>query len=419
MTRKSLVWRGVVLCALVLGGCRGDATRDSEAASEHAAPASSPQAVLAELEARHGSATWPVRPDLVRTSSGEIYLGNLDSGINALSLRSDPAAARDQAALLAYRYRIRGRIEDAESALVLVESYLVGNPADRSALLLRASLLSGFHRFEEARRDLESLVSDEPAAQRLLDEMDLAGDGHSELAQRLAGRDSDAEGLFELALRGNLAVQQGDAGAAEKWFRLAQSRYGDVSPMPLAWLHTQQGIALLRAGNIERANLFFAAAHARLPQYYLATEHLAETEFLLGRHARALELYQSVVAQTDHPEFHAAISGVLTERGEHTAAADHLRRAHAGYASLLARHASAFADHAAGFYLEQGNHARALELAQLNVAARPGVMAWLLLAEVQQAMGDASAACSALQQARRSGLRPPELKDLQELLPHC
>lgn len=411
-----------LLLALLLAastlGCAG--TRVSEAdASVATLPPESVRSVLAELEARHGTGVWPAGPDLLRTTAADIHLGNIEARIQALASRSDAVALRDLAGMLAYRHRILGRIDDAEVALAHVDAYLVEHPADAGARLLRANLLSGFHRFDEARLDLQGILDIEPAAQRLLDEMDLAGPLAGELVEALQARGHEGEGLFDLALRGNLAVQQGDPLAAERWFRMAQSRYRDVSPMPLAWLHTQQGIAWLRFGDVERAHRFFAAAHARLPEYYLAAEHLAETEALLGRPQEARRLYEAVVSQTDHPEFHAALSEVLREIGDGALADEHAERARAGYASLLARHPAAFADHAAGYYLDQGDHARALQLARLNLESRQGVSAWLLLAEVELASGNRRGACRALRQARRMGLNPPELGELAEALPRC
>ncbi|HRQ64974.1 MAG TPA: hypothetical protein PKZ76_08935 [Xanthomonadaceae bacterium] len=411
-------WFLMAAGALALAACQTTRDRDNDAVAEATVPTSA-HSILAALEARHGGPPWPAGPDLVRTTRADIYLGNLDGRIDALARRDDPLAQRDRAALLAYRYSILGRLGDAEAALELVQGYMVQSPDDAEALLLRGNLRGTFHRFVEARQDIERALRSEPAAQRALDELDLASGGHHALAERLAGRDTSAEGLYDLALRGNLAVQQGDAAQAEHWFRQAQFRYRDVSPLPLAWLHTQQGIAWLRFGDIERAQRFFEAAHLRLPQYYLAAEHLAETEFLLGRPERARELYRLVVAQTDNPAFHAALAEVEAELGDLEAAEASLRRAREGYQSLLARHPAAFADHAAAFHLERDETEPALALARLNLSHRQDVMAWLLLAEAEHAAGHRRAACRALAAAKRTGLRPPELDELSERVRTC
>jgi tetratricopeptide (TPR) repeat protein len=401
---------------LAVAGC---ATAPSGTQVAEADPVAAAHSHLAALEARLGGPPWPAGPEWVRTTSADIYIDNIDSRIEALELRSDAAALRERAALLWYRYRIIGRIGDVDAALELVERAIERTPDEPLALMLRGAIRAGLHRFDEARADLERAALSDPEALRSLDELDLASGRHRTLAQNLAQRDPASEGLYELALRGNLALQEGDAEGAERWFRLAQSRDRDVSPMPLAWLHTQQGIALLRLGDLERANRFFDAAHRRLPQYYLAAEHLAETEFLLGRAERARELYRAVVAQTDHPEFHAALAEVEAELGDEVAAAASMHRAREGYADLLQRHGAAFADHAASFYLEIGEPQRALELAELNLQGRQDVMSWLLLAEAHAAVGQRRNACRALREARRSGLNPPELAEVAADIGRC
>ena len=56
-----------------------------------------------------------------------------------------------------------------------------------------------------------------------------------------------------------------------------------------------------------QAQRYFAAAHERLPQYFLATEHPAETELLLGNALRAVSLYQQVSEQTKNPLFYLGL----------------------------------------------------------------------------------------------------------------
>jgi hypothetical protein len=45
----------------------------------------------------------------------------------------------------------------------------------------------------------------------------------------------------------------GDIDQAQRLFVDAQNRYRDVSPFPLCWLYTQQGLMWMRAGNLPRA----------------------------------------------------------------------------------------------------------------------------------------------------------------------
>ena len=104
-----------------------------------------------------------------------------------------------------------------------------------------------------------------------------------------------------LAFEAYLLGLRGDAAGSEALYRRAQDAYADSSPVGLAWLYVQQGAALLEAGDPARARPFFEAARQRLPAYTLATEHLAETEALLGNDDRAGDLYREAIAASDDP----------------------------------------------------------------------------------------------------------------------
>lgn len=67
----------------------------------------------------------------------------------------------------------------------------------------------------------------------------------------------------DLVQRAGHCVDMGDLDCATQNYHQAQFVYSDSVPFPLAWLHTQQGIALLRFGHPEWALRFFDAALAR------------------------------------------------------------------------------------------------------------------------------------------------------------
>jgi tetratricopeptide (TPR) repeat protein len=357
-------------------------------------------------------AIWPISPALYRTTSGATYLHNLDARIATLRERlaaQDSGADRERlAASLYQRYRLRGVLADAEGALALLEAGV----ASADGHVLQAAVLAGFHRFAEAEAALQRAAAagaDAAAVRRQRADLLVALGRYADLAEDFAASAMPTADFDQLAHRADLRVLLGDLVGAERQYLAAQSQYQDSNPVPLAWLHTQFGIALLRFGQTERAADFFAAAVERLPGYYLAEEHLAECEFLLGRVEAARARYRRVVADTGNPEFIAALAEVEQALGN-TAEATALRtRAAAGYAALIARHGSAFAQHGAEFYLERGEPAQALQLARDNRALRADIGSELLLAETAEAAGVHAEACAALQRARASGLRPPEL----------
>ncbi len=364
---------------------------------------------------------WPADPDQLRTTSANIYLDNLDARISQLQRsfdhRPDPDLAQALALSLTHRYRIRGVLADAEAAGAVLAAQAAAHPEHGSLQLAHAHWLALFHRFGEAREVIGKVTASDVNAALLAsqrDEINLALGRYEDLgaAFQLPGENPPAD-IYQLAARANAAVLQGDLDLASRLYFEAQSHYRDVGPYPLAWLHTQQGIALLRFGQIEQAARFFSAARDRLPQYYLATEHLAECLTEMGRFEEARALYAEVIEQTGNAEFLAALAGLEEVAGNAALAQSLQAQAQQGYSVLLERHPDAYAQHAAEFYLDIGQTELAHELARRNLALRQDVGSRLLSAEVALRRGDLSTACEQLKQVAATGLQPPEYLDLR------
>jgi tetratricopeptide (TPR) repeat protein len=370
--------------------------------------------------------TWPLDPQRYRTTSGAIYLGNLDARIEELGRSGANGGTPEHRVALArslyQRYQVVGRIADAEAAMREVEAALAAPRVPAEAHALHAILLVSFHRFDEAEAALaaaEDAGADAEGLRRTRVEMQLARGDYASLRGELDRSTEIAPDFHLLAHRADLRLQLGDPAGAAFLYRAAQSTYRDVNPVPLAWLHVQQGIAWLRQGEVAKAREFFAAAHARLPQYYLATEHLAECEARLGRLDEARRLYRAVIAQTGNPEFIAALSGVERDAGDADEAERLAQEAERGFEALLARHPSAAGQHAAEFFIERGQAERADALARDNLVLRQDVGSLILLAQTAQAVGDTARACEARARALDTGLRPPELGELDALGRDC
>jgi hypothetical protein len=400
-----------LLCAvLLLGGC---ASRGGTA-------------VETTAQAAPVDPVWPLDPQAYRTTSASIYLGNLDARIEELQrLVSERDRNEHRTALagsLYHRYRVLGRLADAEEALRLLDAAVAAEPEVAEHRLLRAVVLGGFHRFADALLDLDAAEAaglPPAAAHKARREVRLALGDYLPLRDEFALAQELSPEFDELAHRADLRLLQGEPAAAEFLFRAAQAQYRDVNPVPLAWLHVQQGIAHLRHGRVEDARRFFAAAHARLPAYYLATEHLAECEARLGNLDAARALYGEVIAQTGNPEFVAALAGVEREAGN-AEEADRLQaEALAGYEALMRRHPAAFGQHAAEFLIEIGQAPRADALAQENLKLRRDVGSWILAAQTAEAVGDLPRACAARERAVETAMRPPELAELDALAVRC
>lgn len=408
-----------VLAASLLAAC----------ATQHSAEA--PPAPAADLATAVpglplGPGLWPIDAKGHRTTGGAIYLHNLDARIDTLESRfAASATLDDREKLIAarwHRFRVVGHMDDAERALALVMDPDSALPTSGRGSFLQAVVFAGFHRFREAEHALQraaTLGHDAAEVTRQRNDLLVALGRYADLREDF-DRSLEAVGDFDLlAHRADLRVLLGDLAGAERQYWAAQTLYRDINPVPLAWLHTQMGIALLRFGHTERAAEFFAAAVERLPGYYLAEEHLAECEFLLGRLNAARERYLRVIESTGQPEFMAALAEVEAARGDAQSSAAWRQRAAEGFRELVRRHGLAFAQHAAEFFAGIGETDEARRLARDNLALRQDVASWVLLGEVELAAGNTPAACEGLAGAAASGLRTPELTGLIEQLPDC
>lgn len=408
--RRRLLAGGV---ALWMGLC-GAATLASE-------PSPAGAAVPADLLAR----LWPVSTEFYPTTSGEIYLGNLDSRITAMQSRLDAGQTERSEALagaLYHRYKVVGRIEDAERAFALLERRAAEDALSPEGMVLYATALSGLHRFDAAKHWLSQAHAQGADARRLHGvAMDIAvarGD-YGALRDELAHSLEPADDFYLLAHRADLRLLQGDLAGASHQYLAAQTVYRDVNPVPLAWLHVQMGIALLRSGEVSQARRFFERAVERLPGYYLAEEHLAECEAALGATDAARRRYQRVIEQTGNPEFIAALAALERKAGRRREADRLQEEALRGYEASLERHPDAFGQHAAEFLLEIGQAERADALARANLRLRQDVGSWILQASTALAAGDTARACAARNAAVATALLPPELAEVDALAPRC
>lgn len=412
--------RSALLCCslALLVGCTTTTPRIAATTGQKTAtaPASDP------IDSR-----WPLSIAAYRTTDAEIYLGNLDSIVSehARVLKESPSASLrvSYASALYHRFKVLGRVEDAEQALAQLDLAIAEDPRHANARVLRATALGAFHRFTEAEADLAAARSiegvDREAADRSQREIDLALGRYAGLETEFTASAQPTADFYEAAHRADLRLMQGDLAGADFQFRSAQIAYNDVNPVPLAWLHVQRGIASLRFGDVVSARPFFASAHQRLPRYYLATEHLAEAETALGNHDAARRLYLEVIEQTANPEFIAALASLESAAGNKAEAAQRTAEATAAYAALYARHPDAYAQHYAEFLLETGDATKATELAERNIALRQDVGSWILLARAANASGSRVRACEAHRRAIATGRNPPELAELGTLAARC
>ena len=372
------------------------------------------------------SERYPLSPEQRATTDPTIYLRNLDSRIDVLSRRAaehdDASAAASLALALLQRAQLIGRSDAVGEAHRWAEQAVAWAPGLPLAWRALAASLAAVHQFDQATAALDK------AAQLGVAESELApmrrdiavGLGrYDELRAELGQADRPVADFHALAHRADLLMLQGDLRGASLWYRSAQDFYHDDDPLPLAWLYVQQGIALLRFEQVEEARRFFQAAYDRLPMYYLAAEHLAECEALLGNLDRAREIYLQVIEQTGSPEFMAALAELENIAGRAADAERWQSAAARGFERRAADNEAAFAQHAAEFWLSIGKAEQAVDLARHNLLRRNDMASLLLGAKAEQAVGNWKRTCALIRQIEQTGLQPPELAQIDQARRRC
>ena len=342
-----------------------------------------------------------------RTTRGDVAVSNLNSQITgrevALTLRPNDVSAKTALVeLLLARTQYLGTYADFDRAVAIArEAVNSGHQADEAATLL-ATVSSALHRFKVARTLLTD-IEPSRATTQLSATVSLAlnDDLITLRTERQAALDRFRN--FE-TLTGLAAVESalGRFEAADQLYLEALQTYGDVSPLPVAFVLFQRGV--MWGESADRPDLalpFYREAVARVPDYVVANVHLAELEAESGQRGQAIARLRRIVDRTDDPE-PAGLLGELLLDTEPEAAAAYIDRARASYDRLLSKYPAAFADHGAEFFIGPGADAeRALALALGNLANRPTERAHQVAIEVAQQAGALAKACEL---AERVGL---------------
>ena len=314
------------------------------------------------------------------TTAGVIAVGNLEARIDGQVARAtrgqlNAGERAELVDLIALRGHVLGRVADAEMAAALAHQLVAQVPTDARSFLARARTSGVFHQFTSALTDLDTAVAfgGDPA---VLD-VERAG-----IYQAL-GRHDEALAILrpvadrhpDFGVRAALAAvhgERGDIDEAEHWFGAATRSHRSTSPFPLAALELQRGQLWIENDDLHRARIWCDAAVRRLPEYVPAQGHLAEIEAALGEAAAALARLLPLARASDDPDYATHLARILGDAGQVDEAQAWRDKAERRYDKLLARHPAAFADHAAEFWLTiGGDRARALRLAEQNLAVRP------------------------------------------------
>lgn len=215
-----------------------------------------------------------------------------------------------------------------------------------------------------------------------------------DLAIAALNRDGSAADFSRLA---QWRLRLGSPQEAAALMEAAEARYHNDNPHQLAWYKLQRGLIALHSGQFERARALYSASLRALPDWWLAQEHLAEVQLLLGETDAARALYDTVIASTGYAEFLEARAAMDEAAGDANAAAVAVAKAREQLATRLQTLPQAVAGHAVEFYLAHGPVEQALQLAGDDYARRPFGDAAILLAEAHLLKGDPQAVIELLQ----------------------
>ncbi len=287
---------------------------------------------------------------------------------------------------------------------------------DADMILLRAHILSKIHRFKEAERDLNLLLSmggENVLADEAIESMKYDIDlnlGRYEKAKKkilkLVKKDRSWENLARLA---NYYSITGDIKKADLLYSEAEGHLNSRQMRDYAWMQLQRGLLRLDAGNFKEAKSFFENANNSYTGYWLLEEHLAETTALLGNHAKAIEIYKGVINKTEQAEFHLALSELLKE-SDPGQSLIHRKRAlelfQKQYKSLPEAVAGHWIEHA----LESGvsDLSSIQKLAEENLQIRPNSESKYLLAKTYLKIGKMSKAKKLFCEVESSPWRKPD-----------
>jgi tetratricopeptide (TPR) repeat protein len=377
MTSRTLraASRWLLASALTLAGTAGcRKTTPAPCAAHHAASAPAPSA----------------RPLLADSAAA---LAQLDARLHALEAlaaqRPDDWLDREFVAqgYLA-RARITGDYADYARAEDALDAAFRAAPAGSGPLLSRASFNYTMHRLDRVEPDLR-------AAERAI----LLTGGQQESIDSLRADTAFHSGRYEVARAGYERALQGERNVGNL-ISLAQYRWktGDfagaeqlldeaATAARAGSSHGTQGFVEMVRGMMEadRGRWDAALAHYRAglalsPDDWHLQDHEAETLLAQGHADQALPEYLALVARTNDPEFQADAAEIYLARGDHARAEPLVAQARATYEQRARRFPEAIAGHAIEFYL-RFDPQRAVELAELNVRARPGGEAQVKLAQ--------------------------------------
>lgn len=273
------------------------------------------------------------------------------------------------------RHDFPGALDAAHRRLAL------GDPADDSGAYGLFDALWASGRYEEARDVLEKLTPERESIVHLSRE--------ARLVDGLGAVDRAAETM-------NRVVELADAWAEPALVR--------------AWARVEHGHFLLHSGSAERSAERFHEALALIPAYPAALEGLASIAYGVdGRLGAAERLYRSALDHGGHLDLYGVLVEIAEATGERTTA-EALRATFVARATVDPATERTYRRPLALLLADDPTtRARALELAEADLADRQDRMAWATRGWVLHAMGRSGDAVTDAERALAWGTPTPEV----------
>jgi tetratricopeptide (TPR) repeat protein len=259
----------------------------------------------------------------------------------------------------------------------------IKKPITASDFLLRAKARSVVHRFVDALNDLqtaERLGGDKRNIFAVLASIKIAQGKADEVIPELEKEASHHPSYASYSSLANAYAEVGRFSEADNFYQRSLNELKTTSPFPHAWIYFARGLMWSEKANDKRSGEeFYRRAVEILPEFVAANIHLAEIEITHGKIDLAKARLERIIETSEEPEAMDIYGQLEMLYGKLADGNRLINQAQRCYEDLLAKYPLAFADHAAEFYLRNGNNAgRALNLAEMNLENRETERAYLL-----------------------------------------